>query len=190
MARTFVYTFTAAVLAICTAIFAMSPSGVADGASPPGLPVPGPPGVLHIPVPGVSALEMRDSYEDPRGPDRVHAAIDIMAPTGTPVLAVDAGVIVKLFDSKPGGLTIYQFNPAGELAYYYAHLDRYADALQEGDRVEPGQLIGYVGASGNADPTAPHLHFAIFRLGPEKRWWEGTPLNPYPLFQPPETIKQ
>ena len=168
----------------------MSPSGVADGASPPGLPVPGPPGLLHIPVPGVSALELRDSYEAPRGPDRVHAAIDIMAPTGTPVLAVDAGVIVKLFDSKPGGLTIYQFNPAGELAYYYAHLDRYADALQEGDRVEPGQLIGYVGASGNADPTAPHLHFAIFRLGPEKRWWEGTPLNPYPLFQPPETIKQ
>lgn len=113
-----------------------------------------------------------------------------MASTGTPVVAVDDGVIVKLFDSVPGGLTVYQFDAAGELAYYYAHLDRYAANLKEGQEVARGQLIGYVGATGNADPVAPHLHFAVFLLGPEKQWWKGTPINPYPLFQRAEPLEQ
>lgn len=146
--------------------------------------------VLQIPVPGFTAGQLRDSFTDPRGGGRVHEAMDIMAPTGTPVVAVDDGTIVKLFTSKPGGLTIYQFNPAGELAYYYAHLDRYAAGLEEGQSVHRGDLIGYVGASGNANPAAPHLHFAIFRLGPEREWWTGTPINPYPLFQPPQSAPQ
>lgn len=135
---------------------------------------------LLIPVSGVSADQLNDTFNDARGERRGHEAIDIMAPTGTPVLAVDDGVIVKLFNSKPGGLTVYQFDDAAELAYYYAHLDRYADGLAEGQSVNRGDLIGYVGYTGNANPNGPHLHFAIFVLGPEKNWWQGTPINPYP----------
>lgn len=137
---------------------------------------------LIVPVQGVAPDALEDTFRDARGDDRSHEALDIMAPRGTPVLAVADGHIEKLFDSKPGGLTIYQFDPAGRHAYYYAHLDRYAPGLEEGDAVEQGQVIGYVGSTGNASDDAPHLHFAIFELGPEKRWWEGTAVNPYPLL--------
>jgi murein DD-endopeptidase MepM/ murein hydrolase activator NlpD len=98
------------------------------------------------------------------------------------VLAVADGHIEKLFDSDRGGLTIYQFEPSGRYCYYYAHLQRYAPGLEEGQQVKRGQVIGHVGATGNADPTAPHLHFAVFLLGPEREWWRGTPVNPYPLL--------
>jgi len=134
---------------------------------------------LLIPVSGVTAAQLSDTYTDARGQGRSHDAIDIMAPTGTPVVAVDDGVIVKLFNSKPGGLTIYQFDDDAELAYYYAHLDRYAEGLGEGQSVARGDVIGYVGFTGNANPAGPHLHFAIFILGPEKNWWQGTAINPY-----------
>ena len=97
-------------------------------------------------------------------------------------MAVDDGKVVKLFTSKPGGLTVYQFDPGREVAYYYAHLDRYATGLAEGMDLKRGDLIGYVGSTGNANPATPHLHFAIFVLGPEKRWWQGTAVNPYPLL--------
>lgn len=137
---------------------------------------------LIVPVQGVAPDALEDTFRDARGDDRNHEALDIMAPRGTPVLAVTDGHVEKLFDSKPGGLTIYQFDPAGRHAYYYAHLDRYAPGLEEGDAVEQGQVIGYVGSTGNASDDAPHLHFAIFVLGPEKRWWEGTAVNPYPLL--------
>ena len=138
--------------------------------------------LLSIPVASVAASQLHDTYTDARGEKRRHDAIDIPAPLGTPVLAVDDGTIIKLFDSKPGGLTIYHFDPAGEFAYYYAHLDRYAVGLAEGHAVRRGDVIGFVGFSGNADPLAPHLHFAIFRLGPEKSWWKGTAINPYPCL--------
>ena len=105
-----------------------------------------------------------------------------MAPTGTPVIAVSDGKVVKLFKSVPGGLTVYQFDPTEKFAYYYAHLDRYASGVVEGRELKRGDPVGYVGHSGNASPAAPHLHFAIFVLGPEKRWWEGTAINPYPLL--------
>lgn len=134
---------------------------------------------LLLPVEGVRAEQLRDTYTEARGEGRSHDAIDIIAPTGTPVLAVDDGIIAKLFNSKPGGLTIYQFDPRAEYAYYYAHLDRYAEGLREGQSVSRGDVVGYVGFSGNANPAAPHLHFAIFLLGPEKKWWKGTPVNPY-----------
>ena len=114
---------------------------------------------------------------------RVHNAIDIMAPRGTPVLAVADGRIEKLFLSKPGGRTIYQFDPTEQWSYYYAHLQRYAPGLAEGDHVKRGEVIGYVGSTGNASADAPHLHFGIYRLGEEKRWWTGTPVNPYPLLR-------
>jgi murein DD-endopeptidase MepM/ murein hydrolase activator NlpD len=137
---------------------------------------------LQIPVAGVAADDLIDTYTDARSGGRSHDAIDIMAATGTPVLAVADGRIAKLFDSKQGGLTVYQFDATGALAYYYAHLDRYAEGLAEGADVRQGELIGYVGHSGNAHPDAPHLHFAIFVLGPERNWWQGTAINPYPYL--------
>ena len=139
---------------------------------------------LLIPVKSVKPEQLADTYLQERGGgERAHEALDIMAPRGTPVLAVENGHIVKLFLSKPGGVTIYQFDPAGEFAYYYAHLDRYADGLAEGMAVKKGQVIGYVGSTGNASAQAPHLHFAIFKLGPERRWWRGTPVNPFGVWR-------
>ena len=109
--------------------------------------------------------------------------MDIVAARDTPVLAVEDGTIAKLFLSKPGGITIYQFDRNETYAYYYAHLARYADGLKEQARVERGQVIGYVGTSGNAPPDAPHLHFAIFKLTEQKHWWQGTPIDPYPVLK-------
>lgn len=143
-----------------------------------------PPGKLLVPVDGIPFTKLTDMYDQPRGNERHHEALDIMAPKGTKVVATADGKIVKLFTSKPGGLTVYQFDPTEKYAYYYAHLDRYADGLQEGAQVKRGDLIGYVGSTGNADPNAPHLHFAVFELTPEKQWWKGTPVDPYPLLQP------
>jgi murein DD-endopeptidase MepM/ murein hydrolase activator NlpD len=137
---------------------------------------------LIIPVQGVSITNIRDTFDEIRGTQGKHEATDILAARGTPVLAADDGVIKKLFLSKPGGMTIYQFDPTEQYCYYYAHLDRYADGVHEGMKVQRGDVIGYVGSTGNALPTAPHLHFGIFVLDPEKRWWEGTPINPYPIL--------
>lgn len=137
---------------------------------------------LIIPVSGISSNQLSDTFKDARGIGRVHDAIDIMAPKGTPVLAVNDGKVAKLFNSKQGGLTIYQFDPTNVHAYYYAHLDSYAAGIIEGKNLHRGELIGYVGSTGNANPEAPHLHFAIFVLGPEKKWWQGTAINPYPLL--------
>lgn len=133
---------------------------------------------LAIPVFGVKATDLRPHFFDARG-QRGHEAIDIIANRGVPIVAVEDGRIAKLFWSVPGGITIYQFDPTETYAYYYAHLDRYAEALAEGATVKRGQILGYVGSTGNADPMTPHLHFAIFRLGPEKRWWKGEALDPY-----------
>jgi murein DD-endopeptidase MepM/ murein hydrolase activator NlpD len=137
---------------------------------------------LIIPVEGVRPEQLTDTYNERRGGTRPHEALDIMAPRGTPVRAAADGRIVKLFDSKPGGLTLYEFDPTETVAYYYAHLDRYAGGIREGQPIRQGDVIGYVGSTGNASPEGPHLHFAIFRLGPEKRWWQGTPVNPFPYF--------
>ncbi|WP_330969790.1 M23 family metallopeptidase, partial [Lysobacter sp. A3-1-A15] len=140
------------------------------------------PAGLVIPVQGIAPESLQDTFNDARGQSRVHDAIDIMAPRGTPVLAVADGTVEKLFTSAAGGITLYQFEPDSRYVYYYAHLDRYAAGLEEGDTLRRGQVIGYVGSTGNASPDAPHLHFAIFLLGPEKRWWDGTAINPYPLL--------
>ncbi|MFY9938736.1 MAG: M23 family metallopeptidase [Silvibacterium sp.] len=130
------------------------------------------------PINGLTLTDLRDSFEEVHNGHR-HEAIDIMEPRGTPVHAVASGTIRKLFLSKPGGNTIYQFDETGVYCYYYAHLDRYAEGLREGMRVERGDVIGFVGATGNADARTPHLHFAIFELGPEKQWWKGNPVDPY-----------
>ena len=136
---------------------------------------------LAAPIAGLGPAQIQDTFAQPRGARR-HEATDIVAARGTPVLAVDDGVVAKLFTSVPGGLTVYQFSVDGTWSFYYAHLDRYVDGLREGVPVRRGELLGYVGTSGNAG-TTPHLHFAIFKLGSERRWWEGTPIDPYPLLR-------
>ena len=137
---------------------------------------------LLVPVQGIRQDQLLNTFDDARSEGRVHEAIDIMAPRNTPVVAVEAGRIARLFTSDRGGLTIYQFDPTETYSYYYAHLERYAPGLEEGDQVARGQLLGYVGTSGNARPDNPHLHFAIFRLDEEKKWWEGSPINPFQVL--------
>ncbi len=138
---------------------------------------------LTIPVSRIPPEKLVRSYHDARSGGREHEALDILAPVGTPVVAVEDGSVAKLFNSKAGGVTLYQFDPGKEFAYYYAHLDRYADGIKEGEQVHRGQVIGYVGTTGNAPKNTPHLHFAVFRLTPEKHWWEGTPIDPYDILR-------
>jgi len=152
-------------------------------APPSAPPVAGEAGLL-IPVRGVRAGQLSDTYSQARaGGARVHDAIDIMAARGTPVVAAAAGTVEKLFFSRGGGgITAYVRSVDGRWMYYYAHLDAYAPGLHEGQRVARGDPIGAVGSTGNASPAGPHLHFAINRMGPNDRWWQGRPVNPYPLL--------
>ena len=136
---------------------------------------------LLFPLPEAQRHGLRDAFGEKRG-TRGHEAVDIMAPRGTPVYAVESGRIAKIFRSVFGGNTIYQFDPTGRFAYYYAHLDRYAPGLTEGQEVKRGETIGFVGSTGNAAENAPHLHFAIFELGPDRRWWKGKAIDPYPYL--------
>lgn len=138
---------------------------------------------LEVPVVGTRRDELRGMFDEARGGSRKHEAIDILAPKGTPVVAVEDGTIAKLFLSDAGGITIYQFDPTDRYAYYYAHLDAYAPGLKDGDTVRRGETIGFVGVSGNAPKDTPHLHFAIFELTDAKRWWQGTPIDPYPILR-------
>ena len=138
---------------------------------------------LTIPVQGIDPDKLVRSYHDARSGGREHEALDILAPRNTPVVAVEDGTVAKLFLSKAGGNTIYQFDPNREYAYYYAHLERYADGLKEGEPVRRGEVIGFVGTSGNAPKNTPHLHFAVYRLTSEKHWWEGTPIDPYDILR-------
>ena len=140
---------------------------------------------LIVPIAGIPRASLRDTFNEPRGARR-HEAIDIIAPRGTPVVAVGDGRVAKLFDSVPGGRAVYLFDTDEKFAYYYAHLESYARGLKEGQPVRRGDLVGYVGTTGNATIGAPHLHFAIFRLGPERRWWQGTAVNPYGFLNDPE----
>jgi murein DD-endopeptidase MepM/ murein hydrolase activator NlpD len=139
---------------------------------------------LLIPVDGIAPTDLVDSFNDGRVGHK-HDAIDILAPRGAEVRAVEDGTIAKLFTSAAGGLTIYQFDPGEEFVYYYAHLDGYAAGAKEGYLVRRGDVIGYVGTTGNAPKNTPHLHFAIEKLGPDRRWWEGTPLDPFLVWRDP-----
>jgi peptidoglycan LD-endopeptidase LytH len=140
------------------------------------------PSGLAIPVTGVKQDQLTDTYDDARGQGRRHDAIDIMAPEGTPVIAAADGKVEKLFNSVRGGLTIYVRSPDQKWEYYYAHLQRYATGLHEGQDVKRGQVIALVGHTGDASPDGPHLHFAINTMGDGERWWQGTAINPYPLL--------
>jgi murein DD-endopeptidase MepM/ murein hydrolase activator NlpD len=138
---------------------------------------------LELPVAHMKLSDMLDTFNQARGGERRHEATDIVAPRGTPVLAVEDGTIVKLFWSVPGGRTIYQFDPSERYCYYYAHLDGYESHLSEGLHVRGGQVIGYVGTTGNAPANSPHLHFGITEIGADKKWWGGRPIDPYPLLK-------
>lgn len=138
---------------------------------------------LVVPVSGVAASALRGSFTDARG-GRVHQAIDIMAPRGTPVLSADDGAVLKIFTSRGGGLTVYAADPTRNFIYYYAHLDAYAPGLAEGQAIAKGQPLGTVGTSGNAPPNTPHLHFAILRNNDMKRWWTGAAIDPYLVLRP------
>ena len=138
---------------------------------------------LVIPVAGVSPDRLRDTFSEARGLGRRHDAIDIDAPRGTPVLSVGTSVVLKLFQSDRGGITLYALAPDQRTIYYYAHLDRYARGIREGQQLEPGELIGYVGDTGNANPGDYHLHFEISTTGDPRRYWGGSPVNPYPLLR-------
>jgi murein DD-endopeptidase MepM/ murein hydrolase activator NlpD len=138
---------------------------------------------LALPVKGVQPDQLTRTFADRRSGGRTHEAIDILAPMNTPVVAVQDGTIAKLFLSKAGGITIYQFDPEERYCFYYAHLDHYAEGLQEGQKVKKGQVLGYVGVTGNAPKQTPHLHFAIFRLTEAKHWWEGTAIDPYDVLK-------
>jgi peptidoglycan LD-endopeptidase LytH len=138
---------------------------------------------LIIPVVGVRPEQLQDTFSDARSEGRVHDAIDIAAAAGTPVVAAADGEIIKLFQSERGGTTIYQLSPDKKLVYYYAHLQRYADGLTEGKFVRQGEVIAYVGDTGNAGAGNYHLHFSISVIADPKRYWEGTNINPYPLLR-------
>jgi len=141
------------------------------------------PAGLAIPVVGVKTADIIDTYDAARGSGRRHDANDIMAAEGTPVIAAADGTIEKLFFSKGGGgITIYERANDPKWQYYYAHLSAYAPGLHEGQQVKRGQVIGRVGHTGDASASGPHLHFAINSMGPGQRWWQGTPINPYPLL--------
>jgi peptidoglycan LD-endopeptidase LytH len=138
---------------------------------------------LRLPLDAVRVETLKGQFDQTRdGGTRGHEAVDLIAPRNTPIYAVEDGTIAKLFVSKAGGITVYQFDPSKRFCYYYAHLERYADGLADGQAVRAGDLIGYVGTSGNAPANTPHLHFAIFELGPEKQWWNGNPIDPFVIY--------
>jgi murein DD-endopeptidase MepM/ murein hydrolase activator NlpD len=138
---------------------------------------------LIIPVEGARPNELRDTFNAPRSGGRLHRAIDIMAPRGTPVLAATDGEILRLSRNKAGGNTIYQMSEDKKLVFYYAHLDSYADELASGDYARQGDVIGYVGDTGNAGAGNCHLHFSIWAVTDPKKYWQGDNINPYPLLQ-------
>src|SRR5215475_7283898 len=134
---------------------------------------------LRVPIDNADVGRLKGMFGESRDGNPPHEAVDILAPRNTPIHAVEDGTIAKLFTSDAGGLTIYQFDPAQRFCYYYAHLERYATGLVDGQEVTRGEVIGFVGTSGNAPPNTPHSHFAIFELGADHSWWSGRPIDPY-----------
>jgi murein DD-endopeptidase MepM/ murein hydrolase activator NlpD len=139
---------------------------------------------LAMPLAGVDPTKLPDTFEEARGEGRVHHALDIPAPRGTPVLSAAPGRVLKLFTSEAGGLMVYAADSSDRFVLMYAHLDAYAPGLRDGQPLARGQPVGVVGTTGNAPPNLPHLHFAIARPRTVVRWWTGTAVDPRPLLQP------
>jgi murein DD-endopeptidase MepM/ murein hydrolase activator NlpD len=139
---------------------------------------------LEVPVEDVDPDDLRDDFDDLRSGSRTHQALDILAARGTPVLAVEDGTIASLDPSQGGGgIVVYQFDPTGDFVYYYAHLEGFADGLAEEQTVEKGDVLGFVGTSGNAPPGTPHLHFAITKTWAPFLRYGGTPINPFEVLR-------
>jgi murein DD-endopeptidase MepM/ murein hydrolase activator NlpD len=137
---------------------------------------------LLVPVAGVAVSQLHDTFDEGRDDGRVHRALDIRAPRGTPVLAADDGRVLRVRPNALGGNTIYATDPAGRVVYYYAHLDAYQPGLAEGATIARGDVLGTVGTTGNAPKDTPHLHFQVMRMPPDGKYWDGDAINPYPLF--------
>ncbi len=137
---------------------------------------------LEVPVQGVAVSRIADSFDAPRDGRRRHDAVDIMAPRGTPVIAADDGLVLRVGTNTLGGNVVWTCDTAHKFAYYYAHLNRHARGLREGQTVKRGDLLGYVGTTGNAPPDVPHLHFQLMRILDDRHYSTGTPLNPLPFF--------
>ena len=137
---------------------------------------------LLVPVSGVIAAQLRDTFDEGRDGGRVHRALDILAPRGTPVVAADDGRVLRVRQNALGGNTVYATDPAGRVVYYYAHLDAWRPGLAEGAAIARGDVLGTVGTTGNAPKDTPHLHFQVMRMPPDGKYWDGDAINPYPLF--------
>ena len=139
---------------------------------------------LMVPVDGIRPDQIRDSFHESRDGQRTHLATDIMAPRGTPVLSVSAGRVVRMAQNALGGITVYTLDESGKFVFYYAHLERYSDAVVVGLQLKAGDMLGYVGTSGNAPPETPHLHFQAMKIQHgNKPWWSGTPVDVRPFFR-------
>jgi peptidoglycan LD-endopeptidase LytH len=159
-----------------------APGPAAEAAPIRALPLPA--ASLEFPVLASQAVKLQDNFAEARaGGARIHRALDIMVPRFTPVRAVADGTVARLASGGAGGVVVYQYDASGAYAFYYAHLQSYAPGLREGQVLRRGQVIGYVGTSGNAPPGAPHLHFAVLQLRERNRWWAGEAVNPYPLLK-------
>jgi len=183
----------AGVVVFLASMIFVAPAPVPEPAGPPVVQArPQPqiaPSGLAIPVAGIRAAQLSDTFTQARAGGRPHDAIDIMAARGTPVIAAAEGTVEKLFFSHGGGgITAYVRSVDGRWMYYYAHLDAYAPGLHEGQRIARGAPVGTVGSTGNASPAGPHLHFAINAMAPTDRWWQGRPINPYPLLAGREAL--
>jgi murein DD-endopeptidase MepM/ murein hydrolase activator NlpD len=137
---------------------------------------------LMVPVAGKTVPQLQDTFDEGRDGGRVHRALDILAPRGTPVLAADSGRVLRVKTNALGGNTIYTTDPQSRIVYYYAHLDAYQKGLVEGLVIARGDTLGFVGTTGNAPKDTPHLHFQVMRMPPDGKYWDGEPINPYPLF--------
>jgi murein DD-endopeptidase MepM/ murein hydrolase activator NlpD len=137
---------------------------------------------IFIPVAGVTLSQLHDTFDEGRDAGRMHRALDIMAPRGTPVLSADSGRVLRISASALGGNTIYATDPLGRVVYYYAHLDGYQPGLAQGALLARGDTLGFVGTTGNAPKDTPHLHFQVMRMPPDGKYWDGDPINPYPLI--------
>ncbi|MFI5231134.1 MAG: M23 family metallopeptidase [Gemmatimonadales bacterium] len=137
---------------------------------------------LLVPVRGVAASQIPDTFKDARDGVRVHNAEDILAKRGTPVIAADDGSVIHVGKNKLGGNVVWTTDPERRFAYYYAHLDHYAKGLHDGQSISRGDVLGYVGTTGNAPKDVPHLHFQLLRIVKGVRYSEGPPVDPLPFF--------
>jgi murein DD-endopeptidase MepM/ murein hydrolase activator NlpD len=137
---------------------------------------------MEIPVAGRTVKNLSDTFDEGRDGGRTHRALDILAPRGTPVLAADSGRILRISENRLGGNTVYATDPQERIVYYYAHLDAYQPGLVQGMTIARGDTLGFVGTTGNAPKDTPHLHFQVMRMPADGKYWDGEPINPYPLF--------